>query len=142
MPDGAVKPVFKPDGGIFEQGTGTADHPLELVELIGCGVFIRLQQKFQQGWDDADTGDVLLMEPSPEQTRLEFSVEHGAAFAIEGRDERDDGSVDVVDRQDAHQAIELPKRMPSRDGVGVDEEVVRGEDDALRRTGRSRRIHD
>ena len=137
MPDGTTKPIFKPDGCIFEQGAGPADHSLELVELIGRSVFIRLQQKFQQGWDDADTGDLLLMDSSPKETRLEFSVKHGAASAIEGRDERDDGSVDVVDGQDAHQSIALPKRMPSRDGVGVDEEVVRGEDDTLRRTGRS-----
>ncbi len=69
MPDGAVKPIFKPDGCIFEQGAGPADHSLELVELIGRSVFIRFQQKFQQGRDDADTGDLLLMESSPEADR-------------------------------------------------------------------------
>jgi len=47
MPYQAMKPIFKPDRCLFEQGTGPADQSLELAKLIAGGIFVRLQEKFQ-----------------------------------------------------------------------------------------------
>src|SRR5215831_16970658 len=85
---------------------------------------------------------MVLMKSSPKQTCLELSIQHCTAFAIEGRDERDDSSVDMMDRQDAHQSIVRSERMPTRDGVGVDQEVLGCEDHALGRASRSGGVDD
>ena len=85
-----------------------ADETSKPIELIGSQILVRVEEKFKQGGNHADTGNLLFVQSPPESAALEFAIQDDAAFAIEWGQERNYGAVHVVDRKDAHQAIVYP----------------------------------
>src|ERR1043165_431066 len=120
MGDGKMKSIFEAYGCVFQQRSCSADESLETVELVGREIFIRIEEKFEQGRNHTYTGDVFLVQSSPKGRAFEFPVQNQAPSTIQGGNERDHHSIHMVDRKHTHHTIILAKVMPRGERVGVD----------------------
>ncbi len=82
------------------------------------------------------------MHSPPERGAFEFSIQDDAAFAIKRRDQGDNGPIHVMNREHAHQTGTCSKLMPVGDGVGIEKQILYGEDHPFGRAGGSGRIDD
>ena len=78
-----MKAIFEAHGGFFQQRPRAADESFEMVELGGRQVFLCIEKKFEQGWNYAHGGDLLLVQSPPEGHAVEFPIQNRAAFAID-----------------------------------------------------------